>query len=283
VFIDVVEHVNMLVSANGNLLHADVDGRIFMKSMLSGMPECRFGMNDKLMMDRDATRTRRPGSRRARPIAFDDCTFHQCVRLGRFETDRSISFIPPDGEFELCKYRITENVKLPFRILPSVREQGRKQVDTEVTVKALFGPKLVGNDVIVRVPTPKNTAYCKITVSCGKAKYRPTRDAIMWKIRKFPGQSEATLSATIELSASTSSDKKWSRPPIAMQFTVPMFTASGIHIRYLRIVESKLRTRPVKWIRYLTKGGGGGATDTSSSASSSSSSNSGGGSYQVRI
>ena len=37
-------------------------------------------------------------------IAIDDCQFHQCVKLSKFETEHSISFIPPDGEFELMKW-----------------------------------------------------------------------------------------------------------------------------------------------------------------------------------
>ena len=36
--------------------------------------------------------------------------FHQCVRLSRFENDRTISFIPPDGEFELMSYRLNTHV-----------------------------------------------------------------------------------------------------------------------------------------------------------------------------
>lgn len=36
-------------------------------------------------------------------IAIDDCTFHQCVRLSKFDSERSISFIPPDGEYELMR------------------------------------------------------------------------------------------------------------------------------------------------------------------------------------
>lgn len=36
---------------------------------------------------------------------MEDVKFHQCVRLSRFENDRTISFIPPDGEFELMSYR----------------------------------------------------------------------------------------------------------------------------------------------------------------------------------
>lgn len=37
-------------------------------------------------------------------IAIDDCQFHQCVKLAKFDTERSISLIPPDGEFELMRY-----------------------------------------------------------------------------------------------------------------------------------------------------------------------------------
>jgi Adaptor complexes medium subunit family len=29
----------------------------------------------------------------------------RCVRLGKFDADRTITFIPPDGEFELMRYR----------------------------------------------------------------------------------------------------------------------------------------------------------------------------------
>lgn len=36
---------------------------------------------------------------------------HQCIRLSRFESDRTISFIPPDGEFELLSYRLNTQVK----------------------------------------------------------------------------------------------------------------------------------------------------------------------------
>ena len=42
----------------------------------------------------------RPASARAQ-----DVTFHQCVNLGRFNTEKVVSFVPPDGEFELMKYR----------------------------------------------------------------------------------------------------------------------------------------------------------------------------------
>ena len=43
------------------------------------------------------------GSRTKSSIAIDDCQFHQCVKLSKFETEHAISFIPPDGEYELMR------------------------------------------------------------------------------------------------------------------------------------------------------------------------------------
>lgn len=99
VYIDVVENVNLLMSNRGTILRADVSGQVIMKAQLSDMPECKFGMNDKLLMQREG---------KANPvdkgIAIEDLRFHQCVRLGKFDKERAITFVPPDGVFELMTF-----------------------------------------------------------------------------------------------------------------------------------------------------------------------------------
>ena len=80
----------------GNVLRADVDGHILMRAYLSGTPECKFGLNDKLVIDKSEKGT-------GDAVELDDCRFHQCVRLNEFDSTRTISFIPPDGEFELMR------------------------------------------------------------------------------------------------------------------------------------------------------------------------------------
>lgn len=47
---------------------------------------------------------------KGKTVTMEDVKFHQCVRLSRFESDRTISFIPPDGESELMSYRINTHV-----------------------------------------------------------------------------------------------------------------------------------------------------------------------------
>lgn len=244
-FVDVIESVNLIVSAKGTVLRADVQGQIVMRSFLSGMPECKFGLNDRLVLDQQ---------KRAESVEIADCQFHQCVRLGRFDTDRTISFVPPDGEFELMRYRTTENVNLPFKVLPVVREVGRLRVEYEVLVKSNFSSKLQATNMAVQVPTPPNALKCKCKVTgAGKAKYEPEMNAMVWRIPKLQGLQETSLTAVVEL-APMAKQVEWKRPPIGVDFQVLMFTASGLLVRFLKVFE-KSNYQSVKWVRYMTKAG----------------------------
>jgi len=48
VFLDVVESVNLLVNTNGLVVQSEVVGALKMRTFLSGMPECKLGLNDKV-------------------------------------------------------------------------------------------------------------------------------------------------------------------------------------------------------------------------------------------
>lgn len=48
VFLDVVESINLLVNSNGTLIRSEVVGALKMRTFLSGMPECKLGLNDKV-------------------------------------------------------------------------------------------------------------------------------------------------------------------------------------------------------------------------------------------
>ncbi|KAK2737472.1 ap-2 complex subunit mu-1 [Colletotrichum kahawae] len=260
-FVDVIEDVNLLMSATGAVLRADVTGQIIMRAYLSGTPECKFGLNDRLLLDNDGLLSLPSGNRMgtkatkaaAGSVTLEDCQFHQCVKLGKFDSDRIISFVPPDGEFELMRYRATENVNLPFKVHAIVNEVGRTKVEYSIGIKANFGSKLFATNVVVRIPTPLNTA--KITERCtqGKAKYEPSENNIVWKIGRFTGQSEFVLSAEAMLT-STTNQRAWSRPPLSLNFSLLMFTSSGLLVRYLKVFE-KNNYSSVKWVRYMTRAG----------------------------
>ncbi|EAU88943.2 AP-2 complex subunit mu [Coprinopsis cinerea okayama7 len=246
-FVDVIETVNLSMSAKGTILRADVDGHILMRAYLSGTPECKFGLNDKLVIDKGGG-----GGGGGDAVELDDCRFHQCVRLNEFDASRTISFIPPDGEFELMKS--TSNVKLPIKVIPTVTELGTMQVSYNVVVKANFNSKLAATNVVLRIPTPLNTASVDCKVGTGKAKYVPAENVVVWKIPRMQGGQECAFIATATL-ASVTNRQVWARPPIDVDFQVLMFTSSGLIVRFLKVFE-KSNYQSVKWVRYLTKASG---------------------------
>ena len=108
------------VNANGNVDRSEILGAVKMKCYLSGMPELRLGLNDKVMFESTGRNAR------GKAIEMEDVKFHQCVRLARFENDRTISFIPPDGEFELMSYRLSTPVKPLIWVEAAVSRQHAK-------------------------------------------------------------------------------------------------------------------------------------------------------------
>lgn len=236
-YLDIIEQVNVLVSQSGAVLRSEVAGKIMLKAFLSDMPELKLGLNE----------------------AAQDTTFHQCVNLGAYEANKVVTFVPPDGEFELMRYRCQENINLPFKVLSAINDMGRTRLEINITVKSTYSIKLSATNVVVIVPVPDSTSKTKILVTAGKAKYDTTKKGLVWKIGKFQGEGEHTLRAEVIMLANTRAEanKPWARPPISMQFTVPMFSASSLRVAYLNIFERKLGSayKVDKWVRKLVKSG----------------------------
>jgi len=133
IFLDVIEKLNLLVSANGTVLHSEIIGAIRMKSFLSGMPELKLGLNDKLMFE--AAGRSVSASTKGKAIELEDIKFHQCVRLARFENDRTISFIPPDGEFDLMTYRLSTQVKPLIWVEAVVEPHSHSRIEYMIKVR----------------------------------------------------------------------------------------------------------------------------------------------------
>lgn len=252
IYLDVIESVNLLINRTGEIIKAEVNGAVTLKSLLSGDPICKFGMNDKLQISQGNTNTK--------GISIEDLRFHQCVRLSDFNKDRTITFIPPDGVFDLMTFRVTENVIIPFKIYcniietPSIDNPSIPQnIDLDLNVKALFDKLLFAQDIIIKVQIPKNATNVKTHTNMGKAKHEPEKGAIVWRIKKVNGDKECKLKCEVPL-ISVKDPKPWARSPISMEFNIPMFTASGLRVRFLKVQE-KSGYKPLKWIRYVTKAG----------------------------
>ncbi|GBC04489.1 hypothetical protein RclHR1_00570045 [Rhizophagus clarus] len=249
VFLDVIESVNLLVNANGNVLRSEILGVIKMKCYLSGMPELRLGLNDKVMFES----TGRPTSR-GKAIEMEDVKFHQCVRLSRFENDRTISFIPPDGEFELMSYRLNTQVKPLIWVEALVESYTGSRIEYMIKAKAQFKRRSTANNVEIHVPVPDDADSPKFRSSIGLVQYAPEKSCLIWRIKQFQGGKEFLMRAHFGLPSVKNVDDPDKKPPIGVKFEIPYFTTSGIQVRYLKIVE-KSGYQALPWVRYITQNG----------------------------
>lgn len=100
IYMDIMEQVDAIMDGKtGSFISCDVSGSVQCQSHLSGIPDLLLTFTD--------------------PSIMDDVSFHPCVRYSRYEKDSVVSFVPPDGNFELMKYRIRpEQVKYNFKTSP---------------------------------------------------------------------------------------------------------------------------------------------------------------------
>ncbi|GKV14563.1 hypothetical protein SLEP1_g25418 [Rubroshorea leprosula] len=300
VFLDVVEKVNILVNSNGQIIRSDVVGALKMRTYLSGMPECKLGLNDRVLLEAQGRATK------GKAIDLEDIKFHQCVRLARFENDRTISFIPPDGSFDLMTYRLSTQVKPLIWVEAQVERHSRSRVEVMVKARSQFKERSTATNVEIEIPVPADASnpnvrtsmgsasYApesdalvwkirsfpdlmvlgstatnveieipvpadasnpNVRTSMGSASYAPESDALVWKIRSFPGGKEYMLRAEFSLPSITAEDGGPERKaPIHVKFEIPYFTVSGIQVRYLKIIE-KSGYQALPWVRYITMAG----------------------------
>ena len=247
VFLDVVESINMLANSNGTVVKSEIVGAVKIRCYLSGMPELRLGLNDKVLFEASG---RTPSKGKA--VEMEDVKFHQCVRLSRFEIDRTISFIPPDGEFELMSYRLNTQVK-PLIWCECTVEHYSGRVEYLVKARAQFKRRSNANNVEIYVPVPDDADSPKFKATIGSVSYAPEKNAILWSIKQFPGGREFVMRAHFGLPSVKSEDPD-KKPPISVKFEIPYFTVSGIQVRYLKIIE-KSGYQALPWVRYITQNG----------------------------
>ncbi len=139
-------------------------------------------------------------------------------------------------------------MNLPFKIIPIIDEDSSYRIMVRIKViyvlitfklKSIFDRQLYATNVQLKLPTPKNVTNQKFITSIGKAKYEPDQGGVIWRIKKFQGDMEGSMQVELQIYQGDQNKKQsaWNKSPISMQFQVPMFPASGLRVRYLRIYE----------------------------------------------
>ncbi|KAG9389433.1 Adaptor Protein Complex 3 subunit, mu (AP3M) [Carpediemonas membranifera] len=213
---DVVEKLDVIVDANGMTAHSIVNGEILVNSKLSGMPDITISFDDPDILDNGKTNA---------------ASFHPCVRYRRFDENKTLSFVPPDGKFVLTSYMTTAHRQrmLPLYVKP-VFGMGSSAGRCDISVGTKQALPL--EDVVLTVPLPKGVAVTLVKPSVGTYKTDMASNTIVWTIGRILQTSKSVPSISIKMEA-TGSEPVTTKPVISVAFSIPNLSLSGLKIRRL--------------------------------------------------
>ncbi|XP_045502399.1 AP-3 complex subunit mu-1 [Colias croceus] len=233
-YFDVVEEVDAIIDKSGATVSAEIQGYVDCCIKLSGMPDLTLTF--------------------VNPRLFDDVSFHPCVRFKRWESERILSFIPPDGNFRLMSYHVGSQsvVAIPIYVrhnlvLKSNGDQGR--LDLTVGPKQTMGRTL--ENVALEICMPKCVLNCSLTANQGKYSYDPVSKVLMWDIGRIELPKLPNIRGTV--SVQSGADTSGANPNINVHFTIPQLAVSGLRVSRLDMYGAKYK--PFKGVKYITKAG----------------------------
>lgn len=163
--VDVRDEFSAIVSKGDNqILQHHVLTRIHILSFLSGLAECRLGLNDVLVKGNEiVSRQDIMPTTTAKWIKLHECHFHGCVDEDVFNSSRIILFNPLDAcRFELMRFRTVFAEKtLPFTLRTAASINGAEvEVQSWLRMSTGFSSnrdpltQVPCENVMVRYPVP---------------------------------------------------------------------------------------------------------------------------------
>ncbi len=234
VYFDVIEEVDCIIDGNGSMVTCEVSGDIQCKCWLSGTPDLTLSFTDASIMD--------------------DCAFHPCVRYSRYERERVISFVPPDGAFKLLSFKVRNpRNQLPLYVKP-LFALNKKDNCFRATITA--GPKTTSKnlveDVLVRIHCPKSTATCNLTATMGTFSFDGISKVFTWKIGKLPKEKVPQLTGDILMMDGAVAVSELA-PCVTVQFSMQQHSVSGLNVDSVAV--SNIKYKPYKGVKKCCKSG----------------------------
>lgn len=250
VYVDIVEEVDAIVDHAGRVVWSDVSGSIQVQCHLSGVPDLLLTFKD--------------------PDLIDDCSFHPCVRYGRYEADKVLSFVPPDGNFELMKYRVknaTNIITPPIYCTPQLSfvdgdDNGRisvmlgcRTIGSSLIFSSKNKQNIVIEDVSITIPFPKDVVRTvNLNVNYGTVIYDEAAKVAKWVIGKLDDRRQVTkpqLTGTIQWNSHLGKPEE--NPTLQLTWKIPLASVSGLSVSGLSMIGEAYR--PYKGVRSITKSG----------------------------
>ncbi|CAG2104068.1 unnamed protein product [Medioppia subpectinata] len=232
-YFDVIEEIDAIIDKSGSVVSAEIQGYIDCCIKLSGMPDLSLSF--------------------VNPRLFDDVSFHPCVRFRRWESERVLSFVPPDGNFRLMSYHIgAQNmVSIPLYIRHhiSFKDVGHGKIEIQVGPKQTMGKLLEA--VIIEILMPKTVLNVNVTPTQGKYSFDPVSKLLVWDVGRMEAGRLPNIKGIINLQSGAPLPD--ANPTVLVKFNISQLSISGLKVNRLDMYGEKYK--PFKGVKYMTKAG----------------------------
>ncbi|KAH9577241.1 Mu homology domain [Trypanosoma melophagium] len=242
IFFDVVEQLDCIVDSEGGLVKALVRGAVEVNCRLGGMPDVVMHLTNLDFVD--------------------DIAFHRCVRRNRYEIDRTICFIPPDGKFTLMQYRCKPllDVQIPFYVAPQITfDTNSGRFNCMVGLRggglSIKSKEYEMHKVVIHLPLPPQTEAVHVHSSTqGSTNFNKSRGVLTWSIGTL---FRSTCSLSGEFTISLEKDGNGVMPctgdSAAVEFSIPNYLMSSIRVDSVQVLNEI--GKPYKGVKYVTTSG----------------------------
>ncbi|WRT67265.1 uncharacterized protein IL334_004232 [Kwoniella shivajii] len=252
IYFDTEESLDAIVDKRGNVLSSAIWGRINCNSRLSGNPDLLLSFSN--------------------PKVLDECAFHPCIRYNKWERNRILSFIPPDGKFKLLEYQSTSTTsknQVPIGVKGNlVLEPNGGRFSLTLTSRVSSKPL---EDITISIYLGKGATSVSATaqgdrkplgtrneegaangyVGGGNWEFDPHSQILRWTITSLVSTER---SPTLTGSFVSTESQPTPSPSFDISFSIQHHSFSNLRVDQLK-VQGDVMYKPFKGVRQLARSG----------------------------
>jgi len=218
ILFDVNERLSTVFNlVTGKSSRTEVIGEVVCLSSLSGVPDVTLRFEN--------------------PQIMDDVSFHPCIRIGKWEQQRILSFVPPEGRFTLFNYRVRGSLQAPIKVGGSVKYTEDKAM-IELSVYANNVPGLLTQgqlkgeviNISMVIQFPVSVTSVNLVSNTGSFDFKSDSHVLTWNIGRNNPKIIPTISGVANRSLYESGDIF---TMVSLHFEIINHAASGIRFKHL--------------------------------------------------
>ncbi|KAI8900916.1 Mu homology domain-containing protein [Globomyces pollinis-pini] len=232
IFFDINEELDCIMDQFGNLISGGIFGQIECISKLSGMPHLLLTLGNRKLLPQGSI------------------GFHHCVEIDKFDSNGTISFIPPDGQFVLLDYSLDlMPQQIPLIVKPTLSKTltGIK-IDVSITPRISHDKTFESLTIKAHLPNASSVSFSS---SFGVCSFDQISQTFMWDLNGY-NTKEITKrpSVTITVNGVSSTGSIYD---FHTDFRINMSNLTGIRIDALSVHAESYK--PFKGGRSMVKTG----------------------------